>query len=276
MSAQVQTESVVDILLKRGVLTAKAAEKALGEAAGEHAEIEKYLVTHNVVSDVDMALALATYLGTTPIQLTRFTPDEHLIETVSADTLKKHLMIPVKKTARMLTVAMADPFDVMGLDEVQAATGMELVSVVAPEKQIQELLQKYTKDSSQGLEDILRDVAEGDDVELGIAGGRGRQPRPDAGERGGRAGHPHRQLDHDRGVAQAGQRHPHRADGEADSPALPHRRGAVRKPQPAQGSAVRHHVPRSRSCPTWTSPSDASPRTAASRSGRWARRSTSA
>jgi type IV pilus assembly protein PilB len=169
MNTQVKTESVIDILLNRGALSAAAAEKAQAEADSGQVELEKYLVSHSVVSDVDMALALAAYLGTRPIQLANFTPDEHLIESVSAETLKRHGMVPIKKTARMLTVAMADPFDVIGLDEVQAATGMELVPVVAPEKQIQEILQKHTRDSSQGLEDILRDVAEGDDIELGVA-----------------------------------------------------------------------------------------------------------
>lgn len=168
MSAQVHTESVIDILRKRGALTAQVAEQAQGEAAAEQVEVEKYLVSEELVSDVDMSLALAAYLGSSPIQLAHFTPDQHLVESISADTLKQHLMFPIKKTARMLTVAMADPFDVIGLDEVQAATGMELVPVVAPERQIQELLQKYTKDTAQGLEDILRDVAEGDDVELGV------------------------------------------------------------------------------------------------------------
>jgi type II secretion system protein E len=53
----------------------------------------------------------------------------------------------------------------MAIDEVHAQTGLQIVPVVAPENEIKDLLQRHTQDAAQGLEDILKDVGEGD-IEL--------------------------------------------------------------------------------------------------------------
>jgi type IV pilus assembly protein PilB len=46
-------------------------------------------------------------------------------------------------------------------------TGMEIFPLVAQEQEVEAVLGKFTKEPSQGLEEILRDVSDGDDVEVG-------------------------------------------------------------------------------------------------------------
>jgi type II secretion system protein E len=62
---------------------------------------------------------------------------------------------------------MGDPFDVVGLETLHAMTGFDLVALVAPEKEVLDLLQRFAREPQQGLEDILKDVAEDGDVEFG-------------------------------------------------------------------------------------------------------------
>ena len=161
-------ESILDILVRRQSIDQAALGTAREEAEEAGAKLEAFLVENGRVSDIDMALALSEYLNIPPMHLGRFAPTEYLLGLVPDEIMQRHSLIPVAKTGKLLTVAMGDPFDVVGLDQVQAMTSMEVVPVIAPESQVKDLLQKHQTDASAGLEDILRDVAEGDDIEVGV------------------------------------------------------------------------------------------------------------
>jgi type IV pilus assembly protein PilB len=165
--SQKQHDSIVDILVRRQAVDRGSVNSALAEAEAVGLKMERYLVDNNLVSEVDMALALSEYLGIPPMQLSGFTPTEHLLELMPQEVMTRHLLVPVAKVGKLLTVAMADPFDVVALDQVQALTGLEVMPVIAPEKQVQDLLERHVKDKRAGLEDILRDVAEGEEIEVG-------------------------------------------------------------------------------------------------------------
>ncbi len=159
-------ERVVDILLRRRVLKAASLQEVRAEAAESGGRLEKLLVDKNLVTGADMALALSEYLKMSPITLAHFAPPPELLDLVPRETLQRHLMVPVAKTGSQLTMALGDPFDVIGLEEVHTLTNLEIVSTVAPEKEVNDLLGRFTKEPDQGLEDIIRDVAEGE-IEVG-------------------------------------------------------------------------------------------------------------
>ena len=168
MSKTGQADTVVDVLLRKKVLTAERLDEArmLADEAGT--KLENYLVEQNYVSDTDMTLAVSEYLSIPPIQLKNFTPQQQVIDTIPQGTMSRHKVVPIAKTAKILTVAMADPFDVVALDQVQSMTGLAIMPVIAPERQIEDLLNRFAKEPSQGLEDILKDVADGD-IEVDMA-----------------------------------------------------------------------------------------------------------
>ncbi len=160
-------ERVVDILLKRGALKESALEDARADAAAAGTRLEKFLVEKNLVSGAEMTLALAEYLKMPPLTLAHFTPSSDLLDLIPRESLQKHLMVPVTRSGRMLTVALGDPFDVIGLEEIHSLTNMDIVPVVSPEKEVTDLLARFLKDTGAGLEEILRDASEGD-VEVGL------------------------------------------------------------------------------------------------------------
>jgi len=159
-------DKVVDILLKRNVIKSDALAELQSEAESTGTQLGKLLVEKKLVSGVEMALALSEYLRMPPITLAHFSPDTDLLDIVSRETLSQHLMIPVLKTGNVLTMALGDPFDVMGLEDIHSQTNLTIIPLVAPEKEIKDFLQRFTKEPSQGLEDIIRDVSEGE-VEVG-------------------------------------------------------------------------------------------------------------
>ncbi|MBN1269906.1 MAG: Flp pilus assembly complex ATPase component TadA [Kiritimatiellae bacterium] len=160
---------VLDILVRRKALDPAALEEAGPKADAAGVRIERWLVDKEMVTSSDMALALGEYLNMPTLTLAHFTPDEHLLDLIPRQTMSQHMVVPLCRTQNMLTVALGDPFDVMAIDEVHALTGMDVVPVVAPEKEIAGVLQRYSQELTQGLEDILKDVGDSDDLELSEA-----------------------------------------------------------------------------------------------------------
>jgi type IV pilus assembly protein PilB len=160
-------ERVVEILLKRHAIDEVVLENARQDAVKAGTRIEKLLVEKNVVSGAEMTLALSEYLKMPPMTLVHFTPSSDLLDLIPRENFQKHLMVPITRSGRMLTVALGDPFDVIGLEEIHSLTNLDIVPVVVPEKEVTELLQRFLKDTGQGLEDVIRDASEGE-VEVGL------------------------------------------------------------------------------------------------------------
>jgi type IV pilus assembly protein PilB len=166
--AGAHADKVSEILLQRNAVKADVLREAKAEAESSGTRLEKILVQKNLVTGTDMALTMAEYLNIPPISLAHFTPDGHLMEQFTMSVLQKHMIMPMVKTSSMLTVAMGDPFDFVGLETVHSMTGLNVVPLVAPAKEVTDMLQKFVKEPTQGLEDILKDVEDNDeDVEVG-------------------------------------------------------------------------------------------------------------
>ena len=166
MRTAVHGDKVIDFLVQRKAVNADALLDAMEESKTSGIRIEKILVQKNLVNGADMALALSEYLSIPPISLAHFVVDSHLLEKIPTETLTRHSVVPLCRTGNLLTVAMGDPFDLVSLETLHAITGLDIVPVVAPEKEVSELLQRLVREPTQGLEDILRDVGESD-VEVG-------------------------------------------------------------------------------------------------------------
>ena len=160
-------KNLIDCLRQVCPIDAEIFQEAEKEANEQQKPLEKLLIEQGVVSDVDLVLATADYLDIRPISIASFTPDTSLIDLMSKDKWKELNALPLCKMGSQLTVAMSDPFNIVGRDSITSSTQLELVPVVALEKEIHDAIDSLTSESAQALEDILKDMADENDVEVG-------------------------------------------------------------------------------------------------------------
>ncbi len=158
---------IAAILLRRGMITQPVLQEALAAIQDGDQRLEAYLVSKQVVSDIQMTLAVSEYLGMRPMTLAHFVPDDALLELIPREHLNRFMAVPVAKLGKLLTVALSDPFNLGTVEELQALTGLAVMPVVASEREVKEALLKYYGQASPDLEDIFKDVAEGEEVEVG-------------------------------------------------------------------------------------------------------------
>ncbi|MBN2684561.1 MAG: Flp pilus assembly complex ATPase component TadA [Pontiellaceae bacterium] len=161
-----QPKSLLDYLLQVRPIESGVFAAAQQAAEAKQVPVEKYLMEQGAVSDVDLVLATASYLDVRPISLASFTPDSSLIELMPNEKWVELKAIPVCRMGGQLTVAMADPFDIVGRETIASSTKLELVPLVALEREITTLTESLTSAAGQALEDILKDMADEGDVEV--------------------------------------------------------------------------------------------------------------
>jgi type IV pilus assembly protein PilB len=155
---------VVEILLRRGVLKRETLDQV--SAAADTTPVEKRLVLGKFVSAEDMALAIAEYVRLPPIKLAHFAPDPALLELQSKEDWARSSSFPLAKMGKTLLVALADPFDVHVVENLQLSTGLTVIPLVAAEKEISDLLGRASTAAAAGaskdldLEDVMKSDGE--------------------------------------------------------------------------------------------------------------------
>ncbi|MBI4752879.1 Flp pilus assembly complex ATPase component TadA [Candidatus Desantisbacteria bacterium] len=71
-----------------------------------------------------------------------------LIKAVPGFLVRRHLLIPISKTAQTITVAMTDPLDIFAIDDATLLLGhYQVIPVIAPEAEILAAIEKYYGDN---------------------------------------------------------------------------------------------------------------------------------
>ncbi|RKX46364.1 MAG: secretion system protein E, partial [Verrucomicrobia bacterium] len=161
------SKSLMDCLKQIRPIEAEVYDEAEKESEQTHVPLEQLLIKQGIVSDTDMALATAEYLDIRPISLSTFTPEASLIDLMEKDKWKELKALPISKFGSRMSIAMADPFDLVSRDAIASSTNMELVHMIALETEILAALESISNEPAQALEDILKDMAEEGEVEVG-------------------------------------------------------------------------------------------------------------
>src|SRR5499426_600088 len=97
--------------------------------------------------------------------------DLELFRTIQVDLMFRYNFVPLRLDANALVVAMADPSDLVVIDEVSALLGRPLVIKVAPLSEIQDLLkksessQRMLEEATEGFKlDLIREDEAGDET----------------------------------------------------------------------------------------------------------------
>jgi type IV pilus assembly protein PilB len=175
-------KTLLEILTHQFDVEEDALESARSESKRSGKPTEDILVEQGIIPASGALLAKAAYLKMPAISLENFQPDPELIEILPRTNWAQMKMLPLCKTGRMLTVAEADPFNIMGIEKLKSMIDYEIMPVAAdPQELLRTLEQMAADDTSAGLEDILKDIEDDSELELG-------ETAPDSGELDGELG----------------------------------------------------------------------------------------
>ena len=152
---------VVRILEELGSFDPALLKDAAAIAAkGE--SVTALLLDRKAMTAPDLLGVIAERLGVPPIDVERieFSPD--VAEWMPEELARKGGCLPIAKTGGILTVAVANPFDVVRHDDLRLKTGCDLRLVLALEPQIGAALEKLYRRGETDLQELLDENDDGD------------------------------------------------------------------------------------------------------------------
>ena len=158
---------VTDVLVDLGYVAEDRARQAIEEARTAGRPPERLLLEQGAVDADQFSRAVAERYGLDHIDLSAFQVDMAAANLITVNTARRYKALPVgyadKKT---LIVAMADPTNVLAVDDIQMATALDCRVAVATEEDIEALLGRLNTLQSAVTEAVIEGEAEADE-ELG-------------------------------------------------------------------------------------------------------------
>jgi type IV pilus assembly protein PilB len=161
-------DRVGDLLLQEGLVTREQLTAALTEQRTSGSRLGYLLVKQGAVSEIEVTRALARQLRMPAVDLSKFEPDAKILRLIPGEMARKHLVLPLRREGRTLTIAMADPSDLGLLQDLKFITRFDVFPVIAGEFTLRTLIDKhYEAGDQQQLADLLKDMEGiGDDLEV--------------------------------------------------------------------------------------------------------------
>jgi type IV pilus assembly protein PilB len=157
-------ERIGDLLVRAGMIDDEQLQSALDRQLQIGGKVGAILVEQLILSEEQLADTLADQKGLERVSLTNYPVDREAAALVPERVARRRLMLPLKYEDGLVLVAMADPLDLEGIDEVEVRTGRKARVLVATESQIRYAIDKYIS-SQDAFQDVVSMVG-GDDDEI--------------------------------------------------------------------------------------------------------------
>ncbi len=151
-------ERIADALVEDGLLSVNQVEELLEQQKKEGTRLLKLVLEKSYVSDQDLSVSMGRVLNTPPVNLARISIPLDIADLLPREVANNHKVVPVSRLDNRLFLAMADPLNVLAIDDVKRITKLEISPMIASEKAILDKLNNIEAAKSGSMEDILLDA----------------------------------------------------------------------------------------------------------------------
>jgi type IV pilus assembly protein PilB len=157
------TGFVTDVLVDLGFVPEDRARQAIEEARTAGRTPEQLLLEQGAIDADQLSRAVAERYGLDHVDLAVYQVDMAAANLISVNTARRYRALPVGFADKQaLIVAMADPTNVLAVDDIQIATGFDCRVAVAAEEDIEALIGRLNTLQSAVSEAVTEGEAEED------------------------------------------------------------------------------------------------------------------
>jgi len=164
-----------EILTGLGKLSEADLQISLKKSMLRQEPLGSVLLTENLVTEADLANALALQAGLEFMDLADIHLEKRLLKVIPERVAKKYMVLPIEEKKGKLTIAIDDPTQFIELNFVRQLVGGEAQFVVVPASQLRRLIDKAYIEEQSGIEDIakkLQRVTEAENRQKDLASGK--------------------------------------------------------------------------------------------------------
>jgi type IV pilus assembly protein PilB len=159
MSIKSFGERIADVLIEDGLLLPAQLEEVVEIQKKQGGRLLKLLTDKQYVTEQDMVISMGRCLDMPPVNLSKVRPPEDVLELVPKEMARSYKLSPICKLGNKLFVGMADPLNVLALDDLRQRTKLEIVPMIATERGVNEVL-FGVNNTATSMDDVLRDAGQ--------------------------------------------------------------------------------------------------------------------
>ena len=154
------------ILVNRGIIAQDRGDQAISAAAAAGKTLTQYVIDEKLAQETDIIGAISEEMSLPPIDITRVEMDREAIDLVPENIARQYEVLPVAKIGRTLTLAVANPMDIMNQDNISLVSGCHLVPVVSTDVAIRNAFSKVYGQQEAPMEEMVADMGLDEAMEL--------------------------------------------------------------------------------------------------------------
>ena len=134
-----------DCLVQKGMITEEQLSEALVKQKENGAKLGETIVELGYVSENDMIDVLVEQLGIEYVDVRKIKVDENAARLLKEEFMRKNSLIPIafdELLPNVIRVAMADPMDIIAIDDISIITNMQVDPVLSTKGQINMAIDK--------------------------------------------------------------------------------------------------------------------------------------
>ncbi|MEA1980571.1 MAG: ATPase, T2SS/T4P/T4SS family [candidate division Zixibacteria bacterium] len=167
-----KTKKIGDLLLEKEYITQDELDEALEEQKTSGKRVGEILIDKGVISEDHLIEAISIRLSIPKISLGSMVLDPIVVQKVPVNIARRYNLIPIFAIGNTLSIAMADPLNIIAIDELKYVTKLNIQRSIAPSSEIKQAIDKYysvadslnqyidTKKKDSAYEEISKKKAE--------------------------------------------------------------------------------------------------------------------
>jgi type IV pilus assembly protein PilB len=137
------TERLGELLIKRNYITSEQLKKALDEQKLKGGRLESNLIRLGFIKEDELLSFLSAQYRVPSVKISKMEINPNVVKLIPSSISKKYFILPINRVGPKLTLAMADPSNIVVIDEIKFMTGFNVEPVVASETEIIDGIKKY-------------------------------------------------------------------------------------------------------------------------------------
>jgi type IV pilus assembly protein PilB len=170
---QINLSGLARCLIQDNLLTEEQAQSAFEDSLKKKTHFVTHLVTNKILNSLDIALSASRGFGVPIFDLDVIDLDVLPRELVAEKLVRTHHTLPLFKRGNRLFLAVSDPTNHQGLDEIRFSTGLASEAILVEEVKLAKVIDKVLEDQETAMDDLLDadldnlDISTGDEEQSG-------------------------------------------------------------------------------------------------------------
>jgi len=138
------SRDLAELLVREGLVDRAQLDRALAEHRRSSERLVSILLQRKLVDEAELLDVLSARGGLQKVGLAGRTIAPEILGLVPAAVAWKYEVLPLERADQALTLAVADPTNVLALDDVAFMTGLEIRPVIARRSELQHEIRRRT------------------------------------------------------------------------------------------------------------------------------------